>query len=86
MAVISASFHSLGRVPFSIDLLNKIAKGPASSSDNSFKARGYSLSGPGDLFGLRLFSFSFTCSSFITRLDTDLPFDLSPANICGILV
>ena len=61
-------FHSFGNSPSWRDELKIIDIGVHNSSFSSFRILGCILSGPGDLFTLRLFSFFLTISGVMMQL------------------
>ena len=63
-----ASFQSSGIEPDCSDLLNNIVRGLTNSHLASFKIRGEIVSGPGDLFTLRLSMHFVTSLSVIVML------------------
>ena len=70
-------------LPSFTDLLNSIARGPASSTFSSFKIRGY-LVWARWLIGVQFSSFFMYLGSVIVMSFTNSPFDLSSGGICGM--
>ena len=66
----SAIFHLLGILPSLRDLLNNFHTGYWSCSESSFNILGWTLSGPGDLFGFKDLKDVSICSCDIVMLES----------------